>query len=329
MRREYLAGTKYGIAVLCSLLFPLSLVGQQPSGQTLSPPPDTTISVDVNLVVLHATVRDRGGRYVSNLHEGDFHVFEDGRPQTIRVFQHEDMPVAVGLVVDNSGSMNRKRKDVIAAALTFVNTSNPRDEMFVVNFNEHVSLGLPETKLFSAGPVELEKALNGVPARGMTALYDAIDQGLTHLKQATLDKKVLIVISDGRDNASRHTLAQTLQSVSRSDVIIYTIGLFDEFDEDSNAGVLKKLARASGGETFLLKDTSEVVPTCRRIAEDIRHQYTIGYVPSHEQLDRTYRAIHVTATGPRGQSLLVRTRAGYMASAAHEGPLATTQGKPQ
>lgn len=327
MRRAYLAGAEHSAGVLCFLLFLFPPVGQHLPDQTVSSPPDTTISVDVNLVVLHATVRDRRGRYVSNLSQGNFHVFEDGELQTIRVFQHEDVPVAVGLIVDNSGSMRPKRKEVTAAAVTFAKTSNPRDEMFVVNFNERVSLGLPDTKLFSAGPAELEAALNGVPARGMTALYDAIEEGLTHLKQATLDKKVLIVISDGRDNASHHTLAQTLASVSRSDAIIYTIGLFDEYDEDSNGGVLKRLARVSRGDAFLPRETSQVVPICQRIAEDIRHQYTIGYVPSHEQMDRTYRTIRLTAAGPGGQNFLVRTRAGYIASAAHQGPPATAQGK--
>ena len=122
----------------------------------------------------------------------------DGTPQVIRVFDHEDVPVAVGLAVDNSGSMSRKRKDVITAALAFVRSSNTRDEMFVVNFNERVSFGLPDTQLFTASAVELEGALNGIPASGRTALYDAIEAGLNHLKKATLDKKVLIAISDGR-----------------------------------------------------------------------------------------------------------------------------------
>jgi len=286
------------------------------SGQTASQPGSATFSTDVDLVVLHATVTDKKGGFVAGLGREDFQVFEDGRPQTIRLFQHEDVPVAVGLVVDNSGSMGRKRNDVSSAALAFARSSNANDQMFIVNFNEKVTFGLPNTELFSAQPAELEQALNGVPAIGKTALYDAICAGLDHLKKATLDKKVLIVISDGGDNASRHTLTQLLDAAGHSDVIIYTIGLFDEFDEDSNPGVLKKLARATGGEVFLPGAIPMVVPICERIAKDIRNQYTIGYVPSDPSLDNSYRAIRVVASGPHGHKYQVRTREGYLAQAA-------------
>ena len=215
--------------------------------------------------------------------------------------------------------MNRKRNDVTAAALAFVRSSNPQDEMFIVNFNERVSLGLPAAKLFSASPSELEGALNGVPARGMTALYDAIEDGLAHFARASREKKVLIVVSDGGDNASHRKLPQVLHDAARSDVIIYAIGLFDEHDADQNPGVLRKFASATGGEAFLPGESSEVVPICERIAEDIRHQYTIGYVPSDQKLDGTYRAIKVTATGPRGKRMFVRTREGYIASPDRNG----------
>jgi Ca-activated chloride channel homolog len=289
------------------------------AAQTASDPGSASFSADVDLVVLQATVTHEKGGFVSGLGQANFQVFEEGRPQTIRLFQHEDVPVAVGLVVDNSGSMGRKRKDVTAAALAFVRSSNPRDQMFIVNFNERVSFGLPNTKLFSARPPELEKALNGVPAFGKTALYDAIRAGLDHLEKATLDKKVLIVISDGGDNASRHTLAQVLEAAERSDVIVYTIGLFDEFDEDSNPGVLKKLARTTGGEVFLPQATPMVVEICERIAADIRNQYTIGYVPSNRRFDNAYRRIRVVATGPHGHKYQVRTREGYLAAPGPDG----------
>ena len=283
-------------------------------GQSGAGTGETTISVDVDLVVLHATVRGQKGGFVSGLRREDFRVFENGQPQTIRLFQHEDVPVSVGLVVDNSASMAGKRQDVIAAALAFVRSSNPRDEMFVVNFNQRVSLGLPAAEPFSASPAELEKALNGVPAYGTTALYDAMEEGLAHLKRASLEKKVLIVVSDGGDNASHHTLAQVLQDAERSDVIIYTIGLFDEHDADQNPAVLKKIARVTGGEAFLPGESSEVTPICERIAEDIRHQYTIGYVSSDRKLDNTYRTIALIATRPHGGKLFVRTRSGYIAA---------------
>ena len=237
--------------------------------------------MDVELVVLHATVRDRKGRFVSGLQKQDFRVYENDQPQTIELFQHEDVPVAVGLVVDNSGSMQPKQSDVAAAALAFVRSSNAEDEMFVVNFNENVTFGLPNTELFSAKPSELDGALMGVPARGKTALYDAIEAALTHLQKASRDKKVLIVISDGGDNASKHTLNQVLQDAERSDAIIYTIGLFDEYDTDRNPRVLKQIARATGGEAFFPEKTSAVVKICEGIAAGLRNQYTIGYSPTN------------------------------------------------
>jgi VWFA-related protein len=296
------------VSVVCLPLFFL-FARERAIGQSGS-----TISVAVNLVVLHATVRDKRGRFVSGLSAEDFRVLDDGAAQTIKVFQHEDVPVAVGLVVDNSWSMRRKKQAVTEAALAFVRSSNERDQMFVVNFNERVSFGLPRTEPFSDSVVELEQALNGVPANGKTALYDGIEAGLAQLTKATRDKKVLIVISDGGDNASRHTLGQVLEDAERSTAIIYTIGLFDPYDEDSNPGVLRKIARATGGETFLPEETREVVKICERIAKDIRNQYTIGYTPTDEKMDRAYRTINVTAKGPHGEKLLVRTRTGYITS---------------
>jgi Ca-activated chloride channel homolog len=285
--------------------------------------PQARIAVDVNLVVLNATVRDRSGGFASGLRKEDFQVFEDGHLQTISLFRHEDVPVAVGLVVDNSSSMRSKRQDVIQAAMAFMHSSNPKDEMFVVNFNERASLGLPSEQPFSSNPVELEAALNGVPARGMTALYDAIDLGLKHLKDSACDKKVLIVVSDGGDNASHHRLDRVLDDAARSDAMIYTIGLFDEDDVDRNPGVLRRISRATGGETFLPTDPAEITPICRRIAADIRAQYTIGYSPTNAKLDNTYRTVRVTAMRPHGSRLLVRTRTGYIAASPHAAGVAT------
>jgi len=299
-------------------LFPLLLICAAPvSGQTGIP----TISVDVNVVVLHATVRDRRGRFVCGLREKEFRVFEDGAPQQISFFGYEDVPVAVGLIVDNSGSMRPKKRNVTAAALAFIRASNPHDEMFVVNFNEQVSFGLPAGGPFSDSPAALEVALNRNPPTGKTALYDSIVAGLQHLGRSALEKKVLIVVSDGGDNASHHTLGQVLAAAARSNALIYTIGLFDENDMDRNPGVLKKIARASGGATFLPADPNQVVPVCERIAEEIRHQYTIAYAPADLKLDKTYHTVHVTACGPHGSRLLVRVREGY--SAAPAGPTET------
>jgi VWFA-related protein len=315
MRNASLAGDrKRTVANYLPLV--LLVTGQCLTGQSVPPPGEPTISVDVNLVVLTATVLDKKGGFVSDLGKEDFRLYEDGSPQTIRAFSYEDVPVAVGLAVDNSGSMGSKRPEVIAAALAFVHASNPRDEMFVVNFNERVSFGLPDTQLFSANAAELEGALSGVQAGGRTGLYDAVEAGMDHLKKATLDKKVLIAITDGKDNASHYTLRDLLEDAGRSDVMIYTIGLFDEDEHDSNSGVLRKIARATGAEAFALRDTGAVGPTCEQIAKDIRNQYTIAYIPSNPKLDSTLRTIRVTATAHNGEKLVVRTRTSYIASPA-------------
>lgn len=299
--------------VLCALITGSNLSGQQLGSLAGSRPPPV-ISVNVDLVVLEATVRDHKGLFVSGLQKDNFRVFENGQTQSIEFATHEDVPVAIGLIVDNSGSMQRKRADVTAAALAFVRSSNPHDEIFIVNFNERVSFGLPSTEMFSASVPQLEKALNGIPAFGETALYDGIEAGMEHLKEAKLSRKVLIVISDGGDNASHYTLARVLRDAEESNDIIYTIGLFDEYDTDRNPKVLKELARATGGEAFFPKEISDTSSICEHIAQDIRNQYTIGYEPSNQKLDDTYRRVTVQASGTHGEKLLVRTREGYIAA---------------
>lgn len=278
-----------------------------------NPPP---IKMTVGLVVLHATTQNQKGVLVSGLTKDNFQVFEDGVAQQIEFFSHEDIPVTVGLVVDGSGSMGPKRSDVVSAALTFIDSSNADDEMFLVNFNEHVAFGLPEKEPFTnrAAPLKLALALS--PITGETALYDAIAAALEHLKKGSRDKKVLIVISDGGDNASTHTLKQITTLAIQSNAVIYTIGLFDESDTDRNPGVLKSLARATGGEVFLPEKISSVIPLCAQIAHDIRNQYTIAYAPTNANLDGGYRSIVVKATAPGHDRLVVRTRPGYYAPTA-------------
>jgi len=271
------------------------------------------ISVDVSLVVLQATVTDRQGSVVPNLGEQNFEVYENGVPQQIQFFKNEDVPVAVGLIVDHSTSMSPKIAEVTAAAMTFVRSSNREDEMFVVNFNETASLGLPATIPFTNSTTELERAILNIPTTGQTALYDAVALGLAQLQAASRDKKVLIVVSDGGDNASRQNLGQVMKLAGQSSAIIYTVGLFDQDDPDRNPGVLNRLARATGGEAFRPGQLDEVPVICERIAHDIRHQYTIGYVPGNTARDGSYRAIRVVARTKVQGKLSVRTRTGYVA----------------
>ena len=271
------------------------------------------ISVDVPLVVLHATVTNRQGSVVSTLGERDFEVYENGALQHIQLFKNEDIPVAVGLVIDHSNSMSPKLAEVTAAARSFVRSSNREDEMFVVNFNEAPSLGLPEAIPFSDSTVELERAILTFHATGQTALYDAVAMGLHQLQSASRDKKVLIVVSDGGDNASQQSSDQVMKLAAESNAVIYTVGLFDEQDPDRNRGVLTRLARATGGETFFPDQLDEVVAICERIARDIRHQYTIGYAPTNPARDGSYRGIRMLARTAGQGKLSVRTRRGYVA----------------
>jgi VWFA-related protein len=278
------------------------------------------LSVNVDLVVLHATVSDRHGGFVSSLREQDFIVYEDGVPQSIRLFRHEDIPVTVGLVVDHSGSMVPKLAEVAAAARTFVQSSNRADQMFVVNFNENVTLGLPDAIRFTDSSAELARAIANAPAMGMTALYAAIAKALEQLQAGSRDKKVLIVVSDGGDNASGQSLAQVMDLANQSSAVIYTIGLFDPDDPDRNPGVLNRLARETGGEAFLPGQLSAVVAICERIARDIRNQYTIGYVSTNPARNGAYRAIRVVARATGNRTLSVRTRAGYIAGGEPRSP---------
>jgi Ca-activated chloride channel family protein len=292
------------------LLLATEVAGPQ---QTVpSPPPGTgyTINVSVNEVLLHATVRSRKGTPVAGLAQNDFQVFEDGVPQAIKHFSHQDIPVTVGLIIDNSGSMRPKRAEVIAAALAFAASSNPQDQMFLVNFNERVSFGLPRDIAFTDQQDQLKTAMGTVIANGRTALYDAVAVALEHLKKGNRDKKVLIVVSDGGDNASAHSKAQMLALATRSDAIIYSLGIYEADDpEPRDPHVLKELAEATGGEAFFPDSLRNVLPVCERIAREIRNQYTISYVPTNQKQDGAYRAIQVRTR----HGLQVITRQGYVA----------------
>jgi len=312
--RKDCAFTNRCLVALFGLIVLLSLARPQETSPSQSRRGDEyTIRVNADSVVLHATVQNRNGILVSGLGKDNFQVYEDGVLQQIDYFSYEDIPVTVGLVVDNSGSMRPKRPEVIAAALAFARSSNPQDQMFVVNFNELVSLGLPADTPFTDQAAQLEVALSRIAADGETALYDAVAAALEHLKKGNQDKKVLIVISDGGDNASKHNLAQIMAMAGHPDAIIYTIGLFIAEDPDRNPGVLKRLAKDTGGEAFLPESVGEVLPICQRIARDIRNQYTIAYAPANRKQDGTYRVIQVKANAPGHGRLVVRTRAGYYA----------------
>ncbi|HEY2118543.1 MAG TPA: VWA domain-containing protein [Candidatus Acidoferrum sp.] len=276
------------------------------------------ISVDVNLVVLHTTVLDDRGKFVEGLAQDNFRVFEDKVEQKLSVFKREDIPVSMGLVIDNSGSMRDKRPRVNEAALTLVQNSNPQDEAFVVNFNDDFYLDLD--KDFSSSIPELKEALERIDARGSTALYDAIIGSLDHLKKGVKEKKVLLIVTDGEDNTSRSSLEKTIREIQKTDTVIYTIGLLSQESKRSAKTAkraLVEIANASGGVAYFPENIEDVHSICEQVAHDIRHQYTLGYYPSNSARDGSFRSVHVDVIPPRGKGKLVaRTRNGYYAPTA-------------
>ena len=273
-----------------------------------------TIAVDVDLVVFNATVTDQRGRPVRGLKPGDFVLAEDGRTQAISLFSAEDMPASVGLIIDNSGSMVDKRTEVVNAALTFMAASNPSDELFVVNFNERASLGLPASTRFTSDARQLRSALLPVPT-GLTALYDAVALGLEHLRAGTRDRKALVVLSDGGDNASRRRLDDVLEMARRSSATIYTIGVYDETNRDRNPRVLRQLADVTGGRAHFPRALADLSRIWLDIAGGIRNQYTLGYQSTNSARDGTFRKVTITARHD-GRRLRVSTRDGYLAPVA-------------
>jgi Ca-activated chloride channel homolog len=207
-------------------------------------------------------------------------------------------------------SMQRKREAVIASGLAFAESTNPRDELFTVHFNERVWFGLPQGQRFTSKRDELRTALQKSTARGRSAVFDAIANALQHVERGTSQKKALIVISDGGDNSSRRALADVVSAAQRSEAIIYTVCLTDEYDRDADPEALEQLSRVSGGIPFKPRKVAEVADILRRIARDLHSGYTIGYVPSRPDAS-AYRAVRVDVTSEKNRTLLVRARAGY------------------
>ena len=270
------------------------------------------IRVTVNLVDVPVSVTNSQGQFISGLAQENFRVYENGVPQKITAFQDEDNPVTVGLLVDHSGSMRPNLPEVTAAAIAFAQSSNPEDEMFVVDFNDIVSLVLPAATPFTSDFRDLEKAVSGVNADGRTALNDAILVALDHLRSAHRDRQALIIVSDGGDNASQHKFDQVLSAARASKASIYSIGIFGANQADQNPKMLEKLANATGGRAYFPLSTKEVSSICTQIARDIREQYTLGYSPSNAAMDGSYRKIEVKVDAPKHEKAHVRTRPGYV-----------------
>jgi Ca-activated chloride channel homolog len=308
-----------GHLFLASFLFFASVISFSLSLATERPPANregqAKIGVSANLVLLPVQVTDGRGTFVAGLKLQNFHVYEDRRLQELTVFEEGDVPVTVGLVVDHSRSMGPKLHDVVTAVSLFAHSSNPRDEMFVVDFNDDVLIELMKGKAFSNDPKELEEALTAVTARGRTALYDAVSEGLHHLQYGHLGKKALIIISDGGDNASHLKYSQVLAQARQSQTMIYAIGLVGADDREENPGLLRRLCKDTGGIAYFPREGETVAKASTEIARDLREQYTLGYVPQNLRGADAFRKIEVKLTAPGRGSLRVRTRQGYSLAA--------------
>jgi len=262
--------------------------------------------------VLPVVVTDKHGQLISDLDRDRFAVFDNGRRMDVELFSNEDTPVTVGLIIDASSSMRAKLAEVIAATLKFASSSHPQDELFVIRFNDDARHAVPDRRfLLASDRRALESAMTALVPEGRTALYDALVAGLDHLSAGTRARKILIVISDGGDNASRATLDAVLARARASNATIYTIGIYDRDDPDKNPGALKSLAETTGGERFLPRSTGPLIQACERIAREIRSGYTIGYTPPDR--DGNYHRVRVVVDTP-DRKLSVRTRPGYFAA---------------
>ncbi len=271
-----------------------------------------TFTSDTRLVILPATVQDKTGHLITNLSEGQFQVFDDNVPQPLKLFRREDVPVSMGLIIDSSGSMRDKRARVESAAITLVKESNKDDEVFIVNFNDEAFLDQD----FTGDIKKMEQGLSKIDSRGGTAMRDAIRMSIDHEKEkAKRDKRVLLVVTDGDDNASMVSLENLVREAQGSDVVIYAIGLLSE-EEKREAKRAKRalltLTEATGGMAFFPRETGEVEQIARQVARDIRNQYTLGYTPPSRALDGAYHAVKVIANAPNHP--VVRTRTGYYAT---------------
>ena len=276
--------------------------------------PQTTFKSETDVVVLHVNVFDRRSDAVPDLPQSVFHVIEDNKRQTISYFSGADVPVAVGLILDNSGSMISRNHMVLVGGEAFGRAARPEDELFTIHFNEHVQFGLPDTVPFTNRQVLLHSALSRYRPAGRTALHDAVIAGLEHLERATNQKRVLVVLSDGEDNASRHSEDEMIARARASDAIIYTVSNATlRVGLDGDPGLLRKLADVTGGLAYFPNTDEKVVESLDEVAGNIRRGYTLGYVSSNPAHDGTFRTIKVMALVPGRTGLTVRTRDGYMA----------------
>ena len=312
---QALTTLRSGLILGTALMLGLWVLSAQTTSKPAKNDADTGLvfRADTRLVVLHTTVQDKRNRLVTDLPEESFRVYEDDVLQNLTLFRREDVPVSLGILVDNSGSMRDKRRKVNAAAVSFVKASNPQDEVFIVNFNDEAFLDSP----FTADLPRLQDGLQRIDSRGGTALYDAVSMSLDYMdEEAERDKQVLLVISDGEDNASRSTLENLVRRLQGSEqgTVIYAIGLLSEESRRSAkraSRAIQHIVKATGGAAFFPESVDEVDSLTQQVARDIRNQYTLAYSPSN--LDRQgFRRVKVVLAG-KAKKYTARHRPGYFA----------------
>jgi Ca-activated chloride channel homolog len=310
------------LCIVCvwPILAALVSIGAQQTG-TQGP----IISVTSTLVVLPVSVVDAKGAFVSGLKLENFVVFENDQPQKIIFFHQEDTPVTVGLLVDHSSSMVEKMTKVAAAAEVFARSSNPEDELFVVNFDDDISLPSFDGRAFTSDARDVHQAIQDTRAIGRTALYDAIAVGLDRLRTGSHERKALIIVSDGGDDASRSTYREVSQLARQSQAAIYAVGLIGGLYEEENPAVLRHLAEETGGIAYFPSNISEVSDISQHIARDLREQYTIAYEPQPNAHYEGFRKIRVKLIGTGGRKLHARTRSGYLLPSPAAGPAGTVE----
>jgi Ca-activated chloride channel family protein len=303
---------KLNLAAVAVAVFGGGVLQAQTPDAKVTEPESFVFRSDTRLVDLHASVVDKQGHLVLGLTQGAFTIYENGVKQEIKMFRREDVPVSLGLVIDNSASMHDKRAKVASAALALVAASNREDEVFIMNFNEETSLERDFTNDIKA----LEEALKTINSQGGTAMRDALRMGIEHLRHGgKKEKRILLVVTDGEDNASVETLGHLIQAAQQNGVIIYGIGLLSD-NEPREAEHAKRaldaLTLATGGQVWYPNDMAEVDGIAREVAHEIRNQYILGYTSSNPAFDGTFRRIRVTVNAPGDP--IVRTRSGYYAS---------------
>jgi Ca-activated chloride channel homolog len=301
---------RYGAPIVWASLLSTVMMG---SGVLIAQDTPRVFRSSSHLVVLHVNVFDGRSDAIAGLPQTAFTVFEDGVRQTISFFNGEDVPVSVGLLIDNSSSMLTRRRMTVAGTNAFAESSHPQDEVFTMLFNESVKHGLPDSVPFTRSRSLIQASLSRYPAGGQTALHDAVVAGLEHLEEASHQKRVLVVLTDGDDNASRLSERDMLQRADRSSTIIYTISTANFDTGVGNQRVLQRLADTTGGLAYRPRSEADVIDAFIEIAANIRRGYSLGYEPTNSAEDGRYRRIKVTVTGPDRKRLSVRARDGYLA----------------